>query len=141
MIELNPIERIHNEEFDIYIDKYLTPDKVEAIAEEMLKHTKANERTYICNILLAKYCTDIGEDYEYGDYYNDLLCNGVFDAIQNTIVNIAEIYEYIYQAESINVQLDKFLIELTKYLKKNGKKIDNFDMDKAQELLKEMKQK
>lgn len=141
MIELNPIERIHNEEFDINIDKYLTPDKVEVIAEEMLKHAKANERTYVCNILLVKYCTDIGEDYDYGEHYNDLLCNGVFDAIRETIMNIADINYYIYQAESINVQIDKFLIELTKYLKKNGKKIDNFDMDKAQELLKEMKQK
>lgn len=141
MIELNPIERIHNEEFDIYIDKYLTPDKVEVIAEEMLKHTKATERTYICNILLAKYCTDIGEDYDYGEHYNELLCNGVFDAIRETIMNIADINYYIYQAESINVQIDKFLIELTKYLKKNGKKIDSFDMDKAQELLKEMKEK
>lgn len=143
-MKLENIQRVYNSNLDIEIDTFLTPDKIEYIAKSMMYQQDGKKqvpidnqatRDYICNILLAKMCTNIGDDYEYGEHYNELMYNHVFETIKCTLSNYSDIQRYIDKAESINVSIQNFLGELIKYLNKSEKDLKKFDIDKAQKLM------
>lgn len=132
---LKEIERMHNYDVEIDIDTFLTPEKIELIATTMMGEDSQIKRDYIENIMLAKLCTDIGEDYDFAKNYNNLQYNGVFDIIKQTIKNVKDIDRYIEREESLNMEIGKFLKELMKYLNKSEKDLKKLDLDKAGELL------
>ena len=134
-MNLKEIERAHNYDVEIDIDTFLTPEKIDLIATTMMGKDSQIKRDYIENIMLAKLCTDIGEDYDYVDNYNTLQYNGVFDVIKQTIKNVEDIDRYIAREESLNMEVGKFLKELMKYLNKSEKDLKKLDLDKAGELL------
>lgn len=131
MKKLQEASRIYIGELDINVKSFLYIEEIELIASEMLKFQKQTEREYIQNILLCKLCTDIPEDFDYEKNYNLLLENQVFLRINDSIVNISSINDYIKHEESTLNQINAFVKYFNDMLdNKNIKELISYVSDK-----------
>lgn len=123
------------EEFDVYVNTYMTLSEVELIAKKMMLGKTYTEEILIRDNLIVKLLTNITD--EEGDDYDYLVNSGLMDKILNSIKNLHLIDEYINHARNTSFAVITFLNTLSKNLDKYGKKLPS--TIELKEMLKEIK--
>lgn len=130
MINLKPMERIYIKDIDVWVDPYLTMDKIETIGKKMLEYSLFTEREVVKHTLILTLCTDI-QDID-NIPYDMLVHNEVIEKVIENINNYYDIDLFVSRSESLQVHLGNFLKTANVSLDKAVKKIPkNFDLNKA----------
>ena len=109
MKDLMMPNEVYIEEFDITVRPYLRFDEIMSIGALMVGAESYTEQelTLIVNTLVQ--CTPLTtEDVDEMDL-DEVVQSGLWRAIENCIVNIESVWDYVYHEEDINVAVAKFL--------------------------------
>lgn len=121
MKEIKEKEKIYLEEFDIYVNPYLTYSQIKQIVDAMKSQDNWLVREQTMDTLVLFHATDIGKENieKYG--HDALLRSGLIDVVFENIVNIQDLYDAVSFTESIQqafIQFSKYIPELTKRIEK-----------------------
>ena len=119
MKEIKSINKIYLDEFDIYVEPYLTYDQIQKISESIVTQEDWAVRQQTMDMLILYYATDISKEEMEQVGHDDLLKSGIIDAVKNSIKNLNQVQEAIdYMQSPIKVlkQFSDKLPELKKSL-------------------------
>lgn len=116
MKEIKNIEKIYLEEFDVYVNPYLTYSQIQQIINAVIKFDKWSERQQNIDMLVLYHATDINKDKLDELDYDLILCSGLIDAVRGAIVNLNKINEGIAYTESTKRALAQIIKEMPKIL-------------------------
>lgn len=116
MKEIKNIEKIYLEEFDVYVNPYLTYSQIQQIINAVIKFDKWSERQQNIDMLVLYHATDINKDKLDELDYDLILCSGLIDAVRGAIVNLNKINEGIAYTESTQRALAQIIKEMPKIL-------------------------
>lgn len=124
MKEIKVKDKIYLEEYDIYVNPYLTYSQIQKIVEATQQQTVWAFRQQNIDMLVLLYATDIGKENLEKNTHDVLLSSGLIEAVFNSIINIKTLYEAINYTESIQQAFIKIATNLSHNLgeKKNGSK-------------------
>ena len=112
MKKINNSEKIYLNEFDIYVEPYLTYAQIQAITNAVCKFDNWADREQNIDILLLHFVTNIGDDEIQKLGHEVLLKSGIIDKVKNTVVNFNKIEEAIAYSLSIQSTLSKIIKEI-----------------------------
>ena len=101
MKEIKVKDKIYLEEYDIYVNPYLTYSQIQKIVEATQQQTVWAFRQQNIDMLVLLYATDIGKENLEKNTHDVLLSSGLIEAVFNSIINIKTLYEAINYTESI----------------------------------------
>ena len=116
MKELNTDNKIYNQEFDIFINPYLTYAQIQQIVNEAIKEKVWANRHQIIDLLLIYHVTNLTKDEIEHIGHDKFLQSGLIDVIYKNVKNINKIYEAINYTESITTAL----MQIISILEDNG---------------------
>lgn len=124
MKEIKVKDKIYLEEYDIYVNPYLTYSQIQKIVEATQQQTVWAFRQQNIDMLVLLYATNIGKENLEKNTHDVLLSSGLIEAVFNSIINIKTLYEAINYTESIQQAFIKIATNLSHNLgeKKNGSK-------------------
>lgn len=114
MKEINVKEPAYLEEYDIHVNRHLTLDQIQSIANEMMKRNVWAEREQIKNYMVLCYATDLGKEAVDELDADAVVQSGMMDKIIYHIDNIWCVYEAIEYHESTG----RLLQEIAKFMEK-----------------------
>lgn len=124
MKEIKNINKIYLDEFDIYVEAYLTYDKIQKISESIATQEDWAVRQQTMDMLILYYTTDISQEELEQVGHDDLLKSGVIDAVKNSIKNLNQVQEAIDYIQSPIKALKQFSDKLPE-LKKSLQEVIN----------------
>ena len=119
MKEIKSINKIYLDEFDIYVEPYLTYDQIQKISESIVTQEDWAVRQQTMDMLILYYATDISKEEMEQVGHDDLLKSGIIDAVKNSIKNLNQVQEaidYIQSPIKVLKQFSDKLPELKKSL-------------------------
>lgn len=128
MKEIKAKENIFLEDFDVYVNQYLTYAQIQQIVNAVIKFDTWSERYQNIDMLILYHATDINKE-ELEKYDVDILKqSGLIDAVKNNIINLNELNEAIEYTTSIQRALSQILKQMpqiNKALNKGDRKNGN----------------
>lgn len=124
MKEIKNINKIYLDEFDIYVEAYLTYDQIQKISESIATQEDWAVRQQTMDMLILYYTTDISQEELEQVGHDDLLKSGVIDAVKNSIKNLNQVQEAIDYIQSPIKALKQFSDKLPE-LKKSLQEVIN----------------
>ena len=128
MKEIKAKENIYLEDFDVYVNQYLTYAQIQQIVNAVIKFDTWSERYQNMDMLILYHTTNINKE-ELEKYDVDILKqSGLIDAVKNNIVNLNELNEAIEYTTSIQRALSQILKQMpqiSKALNKGDRKNGN----------------
>ena len=119
MVELKE-KVVHSNIYDIDIRQYLTYAQIQQIVNAVEKASKEEDswsaRQTNIDMLVLFHATDIGKEKLEEIGHEALLACGLIDEVNNTVVNLCQIYEAIGFTESMARVGFKFISQLPKAL-------------------------
>lgn len=119
MVELKK-KVVHSNTYDIDIQQYLTYAQIQQIVNAVEKASKEDDswsaRQTNIDMLVLFHATDIGKEKLEEIGHEALLACGLIDEVNNTVVNLCQIYEAIGFTESMSRVGFKFISQLPKLL-------------------------
>lgn len=115
-------EDLRVEELNITVKPYLTLGEVRLIGDKMVKTDDWCEREIILNQYILQFCVREADEFD-GMEYEAIKHSGVFNAIQTSIRNLEDVYDYVFQATSVNKELGDFLKAIVDLATRAEKKI------------------
>lgn len=122
MKKLTMPKEVYFEEYDLHVRPYLTLEEVVNIGELVVQadNPVEQEMTIAMNTLIC--CTELTvDDFQMSEVEDaedidveildigDIMLSGAWEAIKQTIVNIAMVYDYVKYFESPQIAIAKFL--------------------------------
>lgn len=137
MNEIKPKEKAYLEDYDVYVNSYLTYAQIQQIANAVVSLSKPDENGEIHNswaereqcidMLLLYHATDIGK--EKLDELGHEICvtSGLVDAVYCKVENVLDIRDAIKYQESGKQALNQLLIQLPEKLKPLEEVVRKYD--------------
>lgn len=124
MKEIKNIDKIYLDEFDIYVETYLTYDQIQKISESIATQEDWAVRQQTMDMLILYYTTDISQEEMEKVGHDDLLKSGIIDEVKNSIKNLNQVQEAIDYMQSPIKALKQFSDKLPE-LKKSLQEVIN----------------
>lgn len=104
-----PQKIYHDDEFDINIKTFLTPEDIKTIGETAFLYDNYIEQKVAIGYSLLRLCTDI--NVKEIDNLEDvaLFQSGLYDKLLRVITNSQEIFEYLEDKKNINMAMVYFV--------------------------------
>lgn len=121
MKEIKAIDPVYIDEFDIYVNPYLTYDQIQQIVNAVIKFDTWAEREQNIDLLVLYHATDIGKEKIEELGHDVLLQSGLISAVNKQVMNLYSIHEAIEYTESTVralAQIVKMLPEKMKDIEK-----------------------
>ena len=125
MKEIKNINKIYLDEFDIYVEPYLTYDQIQKISESIATQEDWAVRQQTMDMLILYYATDISKEEMEQVGHDDLLKSGIIDAVKNSIKNLNQVQEAIDYIQSPIKALKQFSDKLPEFKKSLQEVINN----------------
>ena len=113
-------EVVYSQKYDININRYLTYAQIQQIVNAIEATSESDDswstRQINIDMLVLFHATDIGKEKLEEIGHEALLTCGLIDEVNNTIVNLCQIYEAIRFTESMTRVGFKFISQLPKAL-------------------------
>ena len=115
MKEIKAMDKVYLEEFDVYVNPYLTYAQIQAIVNGVKSLDSWAEREQNIDMCVLAFATDIPTEKleEFG--HDVLLQSGLINAVCGEIKNLFSVYEAIEYTESTKRALAQIIKALPKY--------------------------
>lgn len=128
MKEIKKLEKIYLEDFDIYVNRYLTYAEIQSIIDAVVKLDKWADRQTMVDLLVLTYATSMTKEEIANISHDGFLCSGLIDQVMGCIENLYQITDALSFTTSLaNIagQFLKQVPELTEQIKKVQDKVAN----------------
>lgn len=112
MKEIKSLEKKYLEDFDIFVDSYLTYEQIDQIVRAISKEDNWSIREQMIDMLILYHVTDIKKEDLEKVGHEDLLKSGLIDEVKMNIKNLNQVYESIKYTQSTQRALAQILKEL-----------------------------
>lgn len=121
-------ESVYIKKFDINVEPYIKSEDVVGIAETALEMDNKTEQEICIAVNVLRQCTDINVDDALDNMDVDyILYSGLWDAVQECIINVEDIRTHIAHREDMGVAIAKFFnVTATAFLAKIDAKLDKY---------------
>ena len=115
MKEIKAMDKVYLEEFDVYVNPYLTYAQIQAIVNGVKSLDSWAEREQNIDMCVLAFATDIPTDKLEEVGHDALLQSGLINAVCGEIKNMFSVYEAIEYTESTKRALAQIIKALPKY--------------------------
>ena len=115
MKEIKAMDKVYLEEFDVYVNPYLTYAQIQAIVNGVKSLDSWAEREQNIDMCVLAFATDIPTDKLEEVGHDALLQSGLINAVCGEIKNLFSVYEAIEYTESTKRALAQIIKALPKY--------------------------
>ena len=115
MKEIKAMDKVYLEEFDVYVNPYLTYAQIQAIVNGVKSLDSWAEREQNIDMCVLAFATDIPTDKLEEIGHDALLQSGLINAVWGEIKNLFSVYEAIEYTESTKRALAQIIKALPKY--------------------------
>ena len=115
MKEIKAMDRMYLEEFDVYVNPYLTYAQIQAIVNGVKGLDSWAEREQNIDMCVLAFATDIPTEKLEEVGHDALLQSGLINAVCGEIKNLFSVYEAIEYTESTKRALAQIIKALPKY--------------------------
>ena len=115
MKEIKAMDKVYLEEFDVYVNPYLTYAQIQAIVNGVKGLDGWAEREQNIDMCVLAFATDIPTEKLEELGHDALLQSGLINAVCGEIKNLFSVYEAIEYTESTKRALSQIIKALPKY--------------------------
>ena len=115
MKEIKAMDKVYLEEFDVYVNPYLTYAQIQAIVNGVKSLDSWAEREQNIDMCVLAFATDIPTEKLEEIGHDALLQSGLINAVCGEIKNLFSVYEAIEYTESTKRALAQIIKALPKY--------------------------
>ena len=115
MKEIKAMDKVYLEEFDVYVNPYLTYAQIQAIVNGVKGLDSWAEREQNIDMCVLAFATDIPTEKLEELGHDALLQSGLISAVCGEIKNLFSVYEAIEYTESTKRALAQIIKALPKY--------------------------
>ena len=115
MKEIKAMDKVYLEEFDVYVNPYLTYAQIQAIVNGVKSLDSWAEREQNIDMCVLAFATDIPTEKLEELGHDVLLQSGLINAVCGEIKNLFSVYEAIEYTESTKRALTQIIKALPKY--------------------------
>ena len=115
MKEIKAMDKVYLEEFDVYVNPYLTYAQIQAIVNGVKGLDSWAEREQNIDMCVLAFATDIPTEKLEEVGHDALLQSGLISAVCGEIKNLFSVYEAIEYTESTKRALAQIIKALPKY--------------------------
>ena len=115
MKEIKAMDKVYLEEFDVYVNPYLTYAQIQAIVNGVKSLDSWAEREQHIDMCVLAFATDIPTEKLEEVGHDALLQSGLINAVCGEIKNLFSVYEAIEYTESTKRALAQIIKALPKY--------------------------
>ena len=115
MKEIKAMDKVYLEEFDVYVNPYLTYAQIQAIVNSVKSLDSWAEREQNIDMCVLAFATDIPTEKLEELGHDALLQSGLINAVCGEIKNLFSVYEAIEYTESTKRALAQIIKALPKY--------------------------
>ena len=115
MKEIKAMDKVYLEEFDVYVNPYLTYAQIQAIVNGVKSLDSWAEREQNIGMCVLAFATDIPTEKLEDVGHDALLQSGLINAVCGEIKNLFSVYEAIEYTESTKRALAQIIKALPKY--------------------------
>lgn len=115
MKEIKAMDKVYLEEFDVYVNPYLTYAQIQAIVNGVKSLDSWAEREQNIDMCVLAFATDIPTEKLEELGHDALLQSGLISAVCGEIKNLFSVYEAIEYTESTKRALAQIIKALPKY--------------------------
>ena len=115
MKEIKAMDKVYLEEFDVYVNPYLTYAQIQAIVNGVKGLDGWAEREQNIDMCVLAFATDIPTEKLEEVGHDALLQSGLINAVCGEIKNLFSVYEAIEYTESTKRALAQIIKALPKY--------------------------
>lgn len=115
MKEIKAMDKVYLEEYDVYVNPYLTYAQIQAIVNGVKGLDGWAEREQNIDMCVLAFATDIPTEKLEELGHDALLQSGLINAVMLEIKNLYDVYEAIEYTESTKRALVQIIKALTKY--------------------------
>ena len=115
MKEIKAMDKVYLEEFDVYVNPYLTYAQIQAIVNGVKGLDSWAEREQNIDMCVLAFATDIPTEKLEELGHDALLQSGLINAVCGEIKNLFSVYEAIEYTESTKRALAQIIKALPKY--------------------------
>lgn len=117
MRELNPIEKIYLEEYDVYVNPYLSYEQIQQIVRSVMTQEDWIVRQQTIDMLVLYHTTDIAKEEFDKITHEDLLKSGLLEKVKEIVKNLNQIQEAIDYTQSLPRALKQISDKLPEFKK------------------------
>lgn len=115
MKEIKAMDKVYLEEYDVYVNPYLTYAQIQAIVNGVKDLDSWAEREQNIDMCVLAFATDIPTEKLEELGHDALLQSGLINAVCGEIKNLFSVYEAIEYTESTKRALAQIIKALPKY--------------------------
>lgn len=115
MKEIKAMDKVYLEEYDVYVNPYLTYAQIQAIVNGVKSLDSWAEREQNIDMCVLAFATDIPTEKLEEVGHDALLQSGLINAVCGEIKNLFSVYEAIEYTESTKRALAQIIKALPKY--------------------------
>ena len=115
MKEIKAMDKVYLEEFDVYVNPYLTYAQIQAIVNGVKSLDSWAEREQNIDMCVLAFATDIPTEKLEEVGHDALLQSGLINVVCGEIKNLSSVYEAIEHTESTKRALAQIIKALPKY--------------------------
>ena len=115
MKEIKAMDKVYLEEYDVYVNPYLTYAQIQAIVNGVKSLDSWAEREQNIDMCVLAFATDIPTEKLEDLGHDALLQSGLINAVCGEIKNLFSVYEAIEYTESTKRALAQIIKALPKY--------------------------
>ena len=115
MKEIKAMDKVYLEEFDVYVNPYLTYAQIQAIVNGVKSLDSWAEREQNIDMCVLAFATDIPTEKLEELGHDALLQSGLINAVMLEVKNLYDVYEAIEYTESTKRALAQIIKALPKY--------------------------
>ena len=115
MKEIKAMDKVYLEEFDVYVNPYLTYAQIQAVVNGVKSRDSWAEREQNIDMCVLAFATDIPTEKLEELGHDALLQSGLINAVCGEIKNLFSVYEAIEYTESTKRALAQIIKALPKY--------------------------
>ena len=115
MKEIKAMDKVYLEEFDVYVNPYLTYAQIQAIVNGVKSLDSWAEREQNIDMCVLAFATDIPTEKLEELGHDALLQSGLINAVCGEIKNLFSVYDAIEYTESTKRALAQIIKALPKY--------------------------
>ena len=115
MKEIKAMDKVYLEEYDVYVNPYLTYAQIQAIVNGVKSLDSWAERQQNIDMCVLAFATDIPTEKLEELGHDALLQSGLINAVCGEIKNLFSVYEAIEYTESTKRALAQIIKALPKY--------------------------
>lgn len=104
--------KLYLEEFDIYVEPYLTYEQIQQIVRSIIKQDDWSVRQQTIDMLILYHATNVKKEDLEKVGHDELLKSGLIDAVKKSIKNIYQIKEAIDYTQSTTRALQQIVEKL-----------------------------